>query len=527
MSKELVIASNLHETKVAVLEEDQLVEVYFQRANEYSLAGSIHKGRVTRVLPGMQSAFVDLGLERDTFLYVSDFFEENEDFDPVTESETSRGARPERFDRGDRRDRGQRGDRGAERQGDRGETRPVHIKVDPAAEVIEPSALPAESLSEGEPAEDAAASASLQSVTAPDTPAGASDVRPFTDRGERGGDRRRRSRRRRMRGRGFPDNKYAQPGQEAAAPSVAPTEQAGSEAAAPPDMLILPGESLAKYRQGRAEGAGHSAPGESAGGEEEEDEQETSALEALVDELESSEEEHLTLTHGDGPQVHPEHEVLEASVEPPERLEAILLLSTETTAPETGGEREQDGDNGERESELASQLADELRVDKIEPELADDEELEGIAIGDENSETEPVVQDSDVVAAPGADAVAASSENPSGAEAPQVAYVREQGGRSMHRVSRRMRRRRGGNRGLQQVGGSESAGTAPLAASTAIVIAPAPEARVETDPGAESVSSVLSKKRNARPGPRTARLAVRSGSAPPAVNAPCPRSVSC
>src|SRR5947208_9364894 len=79
MSKELVIGSNRHETKVAILEEDQLVEVYFQRANEYSLAGSIHKGRVTRVLPGMQSAFVDLGLERDTFLYVSDFFEENGD----------------------------------------------------------------------------------------------------------------------------------------------------------------------------------------------------------------------------------------------------------------------------------------------------------------------------------------------------------------------------------------------------------------------------------------------------------------
>src|SRR3982074_1575508 len=83
MSKELVISSNRHETRVAILEDDQLVEVYFQRSNEYSLAGSIHKGRVTRVLPGMQSAFVDLGLERDTFLYVSDFFEENEEFDRV------------------------------------------------------------------------------------------------------------------------------------------------------------------------------------------------------------------------------------------------------------------------------------------------------------------------------------------------------------------------------------------------------------------------------------------------------------
>src|SRR5260370_38370492 len=66
MTKELVISANRHETKVAILEEDQLVEVYFQRAHEYSLAGSIHKGRVTRVLPGMQSAFVAIGLERDT-----------------------------------------------------------------------------------------------------------------------------------------------------------------------------------------------------------------------------------------------------------------------------------------------------------------------------------------------------------------------------------------------------------------------------------------------------------------------------
>src|ERR1700684_640572 len=84
MSKELVIAANRHEIKLGILEDDQLVEVFFQRANEYSLAGSIHKGRVTRVLPGMQSAFVDLGLERDTFLYVSDFADDAEDFDRVS-----------------------------------------------------------------------------------------------------------------------------------------------------------------------------------------------------------------------------------------------------------------------------------------------------------------------------------------------------------------------------------------------------------------------------------------------------------
>src|SRR6201987_5887553 len=86
MSKELVVSSNRHETRVAILEDDQLVEIYFQRQQEYSVAGSIHKGRVTRVLPGMQSAFVDIGLERDAFLYVSDFFEDNEEYDKIVTS---------------------------------------------------------------------------------------------------------------------------------------------------------------------------------------------------------------------------------------------------------------------------------------------------------------------------------------------------------------------------------------------------------------------------------------------------------
>src|SRR5437773_12533210 len=86
MSKELVVCATRHETRVAVLEDDQLVEIYFQREKEYSLAGSIHKGRVTRVLPGLQSAFVDIGLDRDAFLYVSDFFEDNEEYDKIVTS---------------------------------------------------------------------------------------------------------------------------------------------------------------------------------------------------------------------------------------------------------------------------------------------------------------------------------------------------------------------------------------------------------------------------------------------------------
>src|SRR5690242_3738188 len=79
MSKELFVSSTPHETKVAVVEEDQLAEIYYERENEYTLAGSIYKGRVTRVLPGMQSAFVNIGLERDAFLYVSDFLMEEEE----------------------------------------------------------------------------------------------------------------------------------------------------------------------------------------------------------------------------------------------------------------------------------------------------------------------------------------------------------------------------------------------------------------------------------------------------------------
>jgi Rne/Rng family ribonuclease len=86
MTKELFVSSTPHETKVGMVEDDQLAEVYLERENEYTLAGSIYKGRVTRVLPGMQSAFVDIGLERDAFLYVSDFMElesPDEDLDEV------------------------------------------------------------------------------------------------------------------------------------------------------------------------------------------------------------------------------------------------------------------------------------------------------------------------------------------------------------------------------------------------------------------------------------------------------------
>src|SRR6202521_1894564 len=83
MSKELVISAASHERRVAILEEGQLVEIYIEREKEFALVGSIYKGKVPRVLPGMQSAFVDIGLDGDAFLYVSDVFENLEDYDHV------------------------------------------------------------------------------------------------------------------------------------------------------------------------------------------------------------------------------------------------------------------------------------------------------------------------------------------------------------------------------------------------------------------------------------------------------------
>ncbi|HEV2615212.1 MAG TPA: Rne/Rng family ribonuclease [Candidatus Acidoferrales bacterium] len=83
MAKEMVVSANPHETRVAILEDGQLCEIYVEREKEFALVGSIYKGRVTRVLPGMQSSFVDIGLDSDAFLYVTDFLQELEEFDHI------------------------------------------------------------------------------------------------------------------------------------------------------------------------------------------------------------------------------------------------------------------------------------------------------------------------------------------------------------------------------------------------------------------------------------------------------------
>ena len=224
MSKELFISSSPHETKVAVLEEDQLVEVFFQRDTDVGLVGGIYKGRVSRVLPGMQSAFVDIGLERDAFLYVSDFFEESEEYDRVlAEAEGRVGRLPEQA---------------------------VAPSTGTAPVITEPGAQTAPSAAEaGTPGsaptvatEQAASSVTEVSSTegagtetAPSqpaaAPAGASD---FTRRSES------RGRGRRRRGRMFGGRPEPRP------PRPAETS--------PGSFEVLPGESLAKYRNVRPEG---------------------------------------------------------------------------------------------------------------------------------------------------------------------------------------------------------------------------------------------------------------------------------
>jgi ribonuclease G len=81
MNKEMIISSSDHETRVAILEDDQVVEVFIEREQHRGVVGNIYKGRVSKVLPGMQSSFVDIGLERDAFLYVSEVVNTVEEFE--------------------------------------------------------------------------------------------------------------------------------------------------------------------------------------------------------------------------------------------------------------------------------------------------------------------------------------------------------------------------------------------------------------------------------------------------------------
>ena len=91
MTKEMIISSNGHETMVAILEDDLVAEIFVERERQRGVVGNVYKGRVSKVLPGMQSSFIDLGLERDGFLYVADVIDTLEEFDKLDDDDDAKG----------------------------------------------------------------------------------------------------------------------------------------------------------------------------------------------------------------------------------------------------------------------------------------------------------------------------------------------------------------------------------------------------------------------------------------------------
>ena len=256
MAKEICISSTPHETRLAILEDDQLAEIYYERENEYTLAGSIYNGRVTRVLPGMQSAFVDIGLERDAFLYVTDFLEleDPEESDEVEKAAVSGGAQAPREIRHSSAPEaaaqpargGGRGDRGP-RNGQRQESRP-------------PQDRPSHGLTvEHIPATE---EASFELPEIPTNPDHGDDAQGDPNAA---GAKRWRGRRRRRGGRGPSGSPEGQESQQepsrtypAAAPETEVSEEIHAAATLPealpvtrgssaPAAFVLPGESLRKY----------------------------------------------------------------------------------------------------------------------------------------------------------------------------------------------------------------------------------------------------------------------------------------
>jgi len=112
MNKEMIVSSNGHETRVAILEDDQLAEIFVERERNRGVVGNVYKGRVSKVLPGMQSSFIDIGLERDGFLYVSDVITNLDEFDGDDEGDVrAKGdadAEPDKGDKPRGRDREER-----------------------------------------------------------------------------------------------------------------------------------------------------------------------------------------------------------------------------------------------------------------------------------------------------------------------------------------------------------------------------------------------------------------------------------
>ena len=97
MTKEMIVSSNGHETMVAILEDDLVAEIFVERERQRGVVGNVYKGRVSKVLPGMQSSFIDIGLERDGFLYVAEVIDTLEEFERLAaddEEEKGSNGRP-------------------------------------------------------------------------------------------------------------------------------------------------------------------------------------------------------------------------------------------------------------------------------------------------------------------------------------------------------------------------------------------------------------------------------------------------
>jgi ribonuclease G len=91
MTKEMIISSNGHETIVAILEDDLVAEIFVERERQRGVVGNVYKGRVSKVLPGMQSSFIDIGLERDGFLYVAEVIDTLEEFEKLAGDDEDKG----------------------------------------------------------------------------------------------------------------------------------------------------------------------------------------------------------------------------------------------------------------------------------------------------------------------------------------------------------------------------------------------------------------------------------------------------
>src|SRR5262245_66045763 len=94
MTKEMIMSSNGHETMVAILEDDLVAEVFVERERQRAVVGNVYKGRVSKVLPGMQSSFIDVGLERDGFLYVTEVIDTIDEFEKLEAGDDDTPARP-------------------------------------------------------------------------------------------------------------------------------------------------------------------------------------------------------------------------------------------------------------------------------------------------------------------------------------------------------------------------------------------------------------------------------------------------